>query len=47
MLAATPARRREMGERGRAHIVHQFSVERVHHEVVTLYDRLLREKGLA
>ncbi|MEO5769007.1 MAG: glycosyltransferase, partial [Polyangia bacterium] len=47
MLALSVARRREMGERGRAHIVHQFSVERVHDEVVALYDRLLREKGLA
>lgn len=47
MLALSVARRREMGERGRAHIVRQFSMERVHDEVVALYDRLLREKGLA
>ncbi|MBC8131604.1 MAG: glycosyltransferase [Deltaproteobacteria bacterium] len=47
MLAMDPGDRRSMGARGRAHIVREFSVERVHEEVVALYDRLLREKGLA
>lgn len=47
MLALPTTVRRQMGERGRLHIASTFSVERVHDEVVALYDRLLREKGLA
>ena len=47
MLALAPSDRRRMGVRGRAHIVQQFSVERVLDEMVALYDRLLAEKGLS
>jgi glycosyltransferase involved in cell wall biosynthesis len=47
MLALTPIERRQMGARGREHIVREFGVERVLHEMVTLYDRLLVGKGLA
>jgi len=46
MLALPVAARREMGALGRSHLVEQFGVERIHDEVVALYDRLLREKGL-
>ncbi len=47
MLAKGPDERRQMGALGREHIVREFSVERVLNEMVALYDRLLREKGLA
>lgn len=47
MLALSPRERRLMGERGRAHIVREFSAERVLGEMVALYDRLLLRKGFA
>jgi glycosyltransferase involved in cell wall biosynthesis len=47
MLALDPDTRRQMGARGRDHIVREFSVERVRDEMVALYDRLLAEKGLS
>lgn len=47
MLALGAPERQAMGQRGRAHIVRQFSVDRINDEVIALYDRLLREKGLA
>jgi glycosyltransferase involved in cell wall biosynthesis len=40
------AERRAMGARGRAHIVANFSVDRVLAETVRLYDGLLAAKGL-
>jgi glycosyltransferase involved in cell wall biosynthesis len=39
--------RRQMGERGRAHIADNFSATRVLGEMVDLYDRLLAEAGPA
>jgi glycosyltransferase involved in cell wall biosynthesis len=47
MLALAPAERRAMGARGRAHIAKTFAPERVLEEMVSLYDGLLAEKGMA
>lgn len=46
MIALTPAQRRAMGQRGRAHVASTFHPDRALDQLVALYDRLLVEKGL-
>lgn len=47
MIAASPAERRAMGARGRAHVATAFHPDRVLAELVALYDRVLAERGVA
>jgi glycosyltransferase involved in cell wall biosynthesis len=47
MVNATVEQRREMGERGRAHVATTFHPDRILEETVSLYDDLLAKKGVA
>lgn len=46
-LALDEETRRRMGAAGRAHIVARFGADRIRDEMTTLYDGLLRDRGLA
>jgi glycosyltransferase involved in cell wall biosynthesis len=47
MVNATPEQRREMGARGREHVATAFHPDRILEEMVSLYDDLLAQNGVA
>jgi glycosyltransferase involved in cell wall biosynthesis len=47
MIKLSPLERRAMGARGRSHVATQFHPDRILGELVSLYDTVLAEKGLA
>lgn len=47
VIELDPRERRDMGDRGRAHVAHRFHPDQILQQIVALYDGLLAERGLA